>query len=609
MSNPTITPPRDGPATVRADLRSLEKVRGIFASLAKFIGAQAIYQSNNPNLIRFAQVFEQSFRTYFEGETELLLTVSQYQLVWREQVVYDIGCNTESIAFLLYKDGIGELSIQRAVETTELEQLTSILKTALYSPSTQFDITTALWQAEFANISYRVLDEQTDSGEGSGDGAGTSKREQPLRADDHLDISSNQMQSRVSRASDDALETLGAYFDTLARNASPGGTPRQKEQALQTLLAENLQIGESDLGQWRAGRAGRDADELVSFLRVMLDFTQVRNTPPVARDITDTIERLVHYIRDEGHVGTLTATLELVAGVGSNSAEPAFAVLFPRIEAELTDAEYLVSLAMGSREGNTPDDLLRYLGTVGEKAVPAIWALLTRSADDAVHEKGCELLAAMDGLDMVQATSTLSVDTPRLAQDVVNLLARSPDTTVAPVIHHILASQDPQVRRFSADYLGRLGTDEAARLLCTLFKDDNVAVRMHAWDAALGSRNSLLVEELATQCFSEIALLKSTDELERMFRALGKCGGIAVLPRLRPLVERKHYFTVQKSRIKREKLLAITALRYVPSAEARAILERLSSDSDVLIKTKAVHVLKQLNHPDPDENESAGNRS
>jgi hypothetical protein len=82
-----------------------------------------------------------------------------------------------------------------------------------------------------------------------------------------------------------------------------------------------------------------------------------------------------------------------------------------------------------------------------------------------------------------------------------------------------------------------------------------------------------------------------------------------VLPRLRSLVDRKHYFTVQKSRIKREKLLVITALRYIPGAEARGILERLSSDSDALVKTKAAHVLKQLNQPDPDEDESAEDHS
>src|SRR5690349_24985347 len=65
MSSHVAAPTRDGPAPVRTDLRSLDKVRGIFASLAKFVGAQAIYQSNNPNLVKFARAFEESFRSYF----------------------------------------------------------------------------------------------------------------------------------------------------------------------------------------------------------------------------------------------------------------------------------------------------------------------------------------------------------------------------------------------------------------------------------------------------------------------------------------------------------------------------------------------------------------
>jgi hypothetical protein len=79
-----------------------------------------------------------------------------------------------------------------------------------------------------------------------------------------------------------------------------------------------------------------------------------------------------------------------------------------------------------------------------------------------------------------------------------------------------------------------------------------------------------------------------------MFRALGKVAGIAALPRLRQMVEKKHYLGTGKARSKRDKLCAITALRYVPGPESRAMLERLCHDSDTLVKTKAAHVLKQV---------------
>jgi hypothetical protein len=89
-------------------------------------------------------------------------------------------------------------------------------------------------------------------------------------------------------------------------------------------------------------------------------------------------------------------------------------------------------------------------------------------------------------------------------------------------------------------------------------------------------------------------VLKSAEELEFMFRALGKVAGIEVLPRLRQIVEKKHLLPSGKARSKRDKILALTALRYIPGEESRGLSERLSHDTDQLVKTKAQHVLKSL---------------
>jgi HEAT repeat protein len=571
-------------------------VRGIFASLAKFVGAQAIYQSNNPNLVKFARAFEDSFRTYFEDEAELLLTVSQYQLLWREQVVYDIGPNTESIAFLLYKDGVGELCVLRSVERAELEELTRILKTALYHPSTQFDIATALWHAEFGSITYRVLDEQSDAAEGEGDGAGSSQREQPLRANDHQDMPESAMQQRISRESDAELEPLGDYYRALAAHAGEAGSV-ENEQAFQSILREGLRIDEQALAQWSASRTQRGGDELLGFLHTMLDFTRMACPPPVIRDVTDTIERLIHYIRDEGHVATLTATLEIEAQLCATPLQAPFSPLPARIRAELTDPEYLVSLACGSRDTNTPFDLLRYFHLAGTQAAAAIWELLARHTDDVVHDQGCTLLLSMPGLDIEGGLASVDVENPRLARDAVFLLTRTQSPAITTPVHRILAAADPQTRRSAVELLVKVNTDESARLLGKLLRDDNAAVRLRAWLAAGSVSNALLAADVEALCFAESASARPTDELELMFRALGRLCGFAVLPRLRAMVEKKQLFTVQKKGVRREKLLAITALRYIPGPDAQRILDTLSADSDTLVRTKAAHAMKQRAQP------------
>jgi hypothetical protein len=541
MSTHPVAPPRDGPGAIHHDLRNLDKVRGIFASLAKFVNAQAIYQPNNPGYIKTAQAFEQSFRSYFETDNELVLSIEQYRMLWREQVVYDIGCNTESIAFLLYKDGIGEISIQSSVARNELEQFVGILKGALYNPSAQFDTATALWQAEFPGIFYRVLDEQTDSGAGDGDGSGTANREQPLRANDHPDLAAGDPGGSSRQRSDRALDALGTYFNSLVDREHPGLDGAARESRIQQTFAAHLELQPDELGPWTAApRSGSDGDELIAFLRVMLEFTRTRCTPPVTRDINDTIERLVHSIRDEGHVPTLTATLELVGALDAPSLDAGFVAIPDRVEAELTDSVYLLSLARGLRTGNSAQDLLRYLSLAGENAVPGLCELLARSSDEAVHEKGCDILHSVAGDGLLAIVDKLDIENPLLATDAVRLLARSAPPMMPPVVQRILASREPAVRRCAIDYLVHAATDEAARLLCGLFKDEQQGVRIRAFMSLERFQHPLIVDELTALCFADQTILKTSDELESLFRALGKVAGVAVLPRLRQAVEKKH---------------------------------------------------------------------
>jgi hypothetical protein len=538
MSTPTNAPALD-PAVTGPDIRNLEKVRGIFAAMAKFVSAQAIYQSNNPNLINFARSFEQAFRSYFEGDSQLLLTVRQYQLVWREQVVYDVGCNTESIAFLLYKDGIGEIAIHSTVKKEELEQFAGILKNALYNPSAQFDTATALWHAEFPNIFYRVLDEQSDGAEGDGDSSGSSGKEQPLRADDHMDIDPADTPRTAGRHSDATLETLGAYLAAVADNDCRETDPAAREQCFQRVLSEHFAIDTDVLARWKsATRATEETDDLIAFLRIMFDFTRERCAAPVVRDVTDTIDRLVHYIHDEGHVSTLIATLELQAHLDPDMLATGFASLPERIEEELTDIEYLISLGKGSRVNNSPGDVLRYLHLVGGKSVPAVCELLARSTDPVLHEKGCEILIDIAGADVLRIVETLDIENPFLAQDVVHLMARSSLKDIPPVIDRMLASPDANVRRCVIGYLVQLASDEAAKRLAALLKDDHQAIRIRTLDSVVGFAHPLLVAEVGEISFSEQSVLKHADELEHLFRALGKLAGESALPRLRQTARR-----------------------------------------------------------------------
>jgi hypothetical protein len=129
--------------------------------------------------------------------------------------------------------------------------------------------------------------------------------------------------------------------------------------------------------------------------------------------------------------------------------------------------------------------------------------------------------------------------------------------------------------------------------VCGLLKDADAAVRTRAFAALGASVHPLIIDEVMSLCFAEQAAARTPEEQEVMFRALGKAAGAQALPRLRQSVEKKQYLPGARTRLRREKLLAITALRYIPGEDARRMVERLADDGDTLVKAKAQHVLKR----------------
>ncbi|MBI4720673.1 MAG: hypothetical protein HY770_05550, partial [Chitinivibrionia bacterium] len=210
-----------GPDPARNNLRNIEKVRAIFSALAKYINAKTIYASNNPTVAHFAEAFREAFRSYFEDEKELLLAVEQYQLKWRDEVVYRNTEKVDSLAFLLYKDGIGEVTIHSSVKQEELDQLADLIKNEIYNPSAHLDIVGRLWQLQFTNIFYRVFDDSADGATGDGKGSGAESREGALHAGDHPEAPGGADDEPPGARSDGTLEPLYDYLLDIIEHTHP----------------------------------------------------------------------------------------------------------------------------------------------------------------------------------------------------------------------------------------------------------------------------------------------------------------------------------------------------------------------------------------------------
>ncbi len=598
------------PESAKQDLRNLEKVRAVFASLPKYIRAKTMYTSNNPNVGKFADVFYETFRILFEHEKELVLAIEQYQIKWRDEVVYDNNEKNASIAFLLFKDGVGEITIYSAVKQAELDQFADLIKNEIYNPSAHLDIVSRLWQAEFKNIHYRVFDESTDGASGEGGKSGSDSQEQPLRANDHRSVESadNNDEGKTAQ-SNNPFRPLWAYLSSVVEHNLPNASAREKEEFLQSTLDSFFKVSAEELESWREEFfAATNQDKLLWLLDVMVDFTQIRSTPSVTRDIMDMANRVVRSVIEEARIPALITLLDIQKEIAENPATvPDFQFLPEQIYQALTDNAFLVFL--GKKASTSHDEArktLPYFQLLGKIAVPGICELRSNSKDPLTNKDACDALITMAGIDIMSIINDLDLDSPHEAKDAIYLLRRAFPGEIPPLIKQILSSPDAQVRAQVIDLLAEAGTDEAALLLSRLIEDEDTDVRIKAFAAAENVAHPAVVDKIAALCFDSDTSAKGIDELERMFRAIGILAGEKVLAPLTRMTKRKGWIPLGKSRSKQDKLLAITALRHIPGRKSLELLRKLADDHDSLVRSKASYVLKRTGKPGDEPALSAG---
>jgi HEAT repeat protein len=573
-----------------------EVVRDILSSLAKFIHGKKIYAKNNPTLMKFAKEFDAALQRYFQKGSDLVLAIDRHQIKWRDHVVYENQKREESLAFLLFKDGIGEISIQSAVTFKELEQFADLLKNEVHNFKAEEDIVTKFWKADFDKISYRVLDEYLA-------GQFSERRPQedtgaPLECEDHQDLPSFEDKGRVIVDARESLESITTYLDRLVDQSYPSVSPEQREEHFQTMADYLFQVSSQELRQCQEelDREGKE-DSLIEFQNVVLDFTLLIDNPSVVRDTMNVLECIVDYLVAEAKPVALGACLQGLRNFQA-AKQPGDTIQTPLqgLEEKLTKTEFLCTLGNGlGDDARVPEEVFNYYKIVGKKSLPTICALLEDLEGARLHRLACDTLIEIAGDDIVDAMEKLRIDVSQVAQDIVYMIEKTGTKEFPDLIEELMYYPDNRVREEVIGFLVKANTPDSATLLVKLLDDADKQIRMKTLSAVENMENPIITNKLVAVAFDKDLSKKGFDEQEHIFKAVGKLAGENILPELADMVEKKNnLFSFGKQQNKQSKLLAIRALENIKTAAAVDVLETLARDTNDLVKSRARRVLERL---------------
>ena len=555
--------------------RKIAGVRGMVRLLVKTQKAQRLYDSKNAVSERLELDLFERLSAFVSEEGEVQLAVLESQLRCEDEVVFESPDRTDSLAFLLYRDGIRRLSFSPGLELQELRAFLRCVNRVALLTNDQEDLVTLLWEQDFHSIRYFAIEELTRS-------------ESYPRLSDQL--------------------ATGEARDAGGGGSSAEAVSLDLKQPVSTVPVEACRLGPEEIEAMQKELALEERApfrQLVSELALELVLLEdgEEEQGEIASDIVEIADRLI----TDGDVAELVGMHEHIDGLatmvfwGALSAqklsselaraltEPGrFESLMERVEAVHAPKPEALTVFLARLGPAVSSSLLEWMGRFSSppyrRAVTAALLFLENG--------GLSLLREALPVGPTPADPQECLQHRQLVREVVHALSHHPSGESLPLLEQLLSSPDPETRRESFLAASRCPEERVLTLCLERLMDSDQEVRTAALDtlvrrgrAELGLQ--ILERSLASERFEQAALL----EKRRLFAAVAKLSGESALHSFQKLLSARedHWFQKQKDR---EFVEAVAhGIRMVASPRAKRILEDGSQNGPKLARAAC---LKEL---------------
>jgi hypothetical protein len=577
------------------ELHNLPLVEQIMKALTKLIHGRKLYAENNPRLKEFSKEFGLAMSSYFRLDDVLVLGIDQNSIQWHGQSVYSNEKREESIAFLLHRDGVGEITIEKNAIDTEVGRLVQILTEEYHSNTTSEDVVTKFWNADFEHIRYRVLDDYLSVQYGDTRPGETDEQRDPGAADHPEILPSLEDKGRVIVQRSDSLDSIDGYLKKLIMKTCSSSDEAEQEAYFQSMVGSFFSVSNEELRRYHQEYERElRGDGLAEYVETVFVFTLLHDNPSAVRDVSGVIDRIVDYASAEVNPHTLGRVLTLVYQFRKDHVlSESVSQLCNRIEEKFTEDCVIQSLGEKLMHWNRDsEEILGYFTVVGRPVIDPLLKVLHNVDGEKLHKEICDVLVTVAGNDIDGVIEKLDVDTPAVAYDAVYIANKIKMTKMSPKLQELLYYPDIEVKQAMLDLVSRIDDPSSVDMLLGAMTDENKQIRLHAMEAAAKRNDARVLERFSEIAFGKDLSEHDADEQEVIFKVLGKVGNAGTVADLKKFSEKKSLVYFGKNR--ENKFLAVRALENIESPAALVFLEKLASDSNELVRTRAQRAYNSL---------------
>jgi HEAT repeat protein len=549
-------------------------------TFVKAIRATAMYLPNNPVYQRAVDSTRAAFKPMWEEIDEVNIAVHETALIWEGQTVYSVATKNESIAWLLFKDGIRSLQLRPGVEDGELTPFLEVINKARTLPGdAEDDLLTLLWEYDFQFLHYQFVEVLQEGVQAvQADGA------PGLMANAAPDDMEAQRNARQQAVHEEAEEQVNQ--SKVVRLEDFDSTLYFLDEAEVAYIKE--QIGHEYSQDLRANA-----------MAVLYDLFETQADAPVRDEILTILESFPPYLMAAGDLRAVAEMLReaKVLALRARHLDVPHRDRLENFAAVLSEPAVVEEMLQAIEEAVQPPpeaDLAELFRELRGTALEPVLAWLPKITKEQVRQMLERVVTRLAEGFPADVQRILGSPESTALPGAVALAGRLKMQSAVPGLGQSLVHADPAIRLASAQALGAIGSPGALQALEKGLVDADREVRLFAVRVAAekGYKGALKAVE-ALVLGKNVESIDLT-ERQAFFEAYARIAAGAALAPLAEIAGAKGGM-FKKSFTPETRACAVMALARIKSPEARAAIEKAAQDKEVVVRNAVARALREAN--------------
>ncbi len=457
---------------LKPDPTELNKAGIVLKFFDTALSAMKIYPSGNPAIQRNLMQFFDRLEEFLDVYEELRLGIQEFSFTLKKETVFQDKIKKKSLPFLLFKDGMRELSLYKGLEREELQEFMEVLKEASDLPPEESDVVSFLWEKDFINIRYFVIDEFLDLFIGREGKQGEYKIDKRELFEGKLGLTQEDREE-IEQKSEGLSLTLDQEEEE--EESAPVLTSSVKVPFVKKV---NLPDIEAVVSQ---SRQSTSLSELVPLLFEVLyheekdeEFSSVLDT--LIHSYTDAISHA-----DFNHAGLILERMRDLEEAVNPKSEERLKFLV-RTQDEARSKEYIDIIKKTYLDGKVKDidSYFHFMRVLGMEAIPVAGAIWKKSADPVVHQKALDFLKEAGRKDVSALLYLVRGSDLSMAKEVIALLEDIIDPGDVHYLGDFVEHPNKEIKLQIIRVLDRAANKEANRILLKFLSDKDEEIRAEA---------------------------------------------------------------------------------------------------------------------------------